>query len=71
MTLRTLNYGNHGIFLIMGHAGFCPSTVGFGAIEKPEDLHYMQEGEDLGVCIKRVLIFAAWGSRRVIPNTSY
>ena len=27
MTLRTLNYGNYGIFLIMGHAGFCPSTV--------------------------------------------
>ena len=26
MTLRTLNYGNYGIFLIMGHAGFCPST---------------------------------------------
>ena len=23
MTLRTLNYGNYGIFLIMGHAGFC------------------------------------------------
>ena len=34
MTLRTLNYGNYGIFLIMGNAGFCPSTVllgeGFG-----------------------------------------
>ena len=35
MTLRTLNYGNFGIFLIMGNAGFCPSTViyyfvGFG-----------------------------------------
>ena len=30
MTLRTLNYGNYGIFLIMGHAGFCPSTVGLG-----------------------------------------
>ena len=29
MTLRTLNYGNHGIFLIMGNAGFCPSTVLF------------------------------------------
>ena len=29
MTLRTLNYGNYGIFLIMGNAGFCPSTVGF------------------------------------------
>ena len=27
MTLRTLNYENYGIFLIMGHAGFCPSTV--------------------------------------------
>ena len=22
-----LNYGNYGIFLIMGHAGFCPSAV--------------------------------------------
>ena len=29
MTLRTLNYGNYGIFLIMGNAGFCPSAVGF------------------------------------------
>ena len=28
MTLRTLNYGNYGILLIMGNAGFCPSTVG-------------------------------------------
>ena len=28
MTLRTLDYGNYGIFLIMGNAGFCPSTVG-------------------------------------------
>ena len=27
MTLRTLNYGNYGIFLIMGHAGFISSTV--------------------------------------------
>ena len=27
MTLRTLNYGNYGIFLIMGNAGLCPSTV--------------------------------------------
>ena len=27
MTLRTLNYWNYGIFLIMGNAGFCPSTV--------------------------------------------
>ena len=27
MTLRPLNYGNYGIFLMMGNAGFCPSTV--------------------------------------------
>ena len=27
MTLRTLNYENYVIFLIMGNAGFCPSTV--------------------------------------------
>ena len=27
MTLSTLNYGNHGIFLIMGNAGFISSTV--------------------------------------------
>ena len=27
MTLRTLNYGNYGIFLIMGNAGFGPSAV--------------------------------------------
>ena len=26
---RTLSYGNYGIFLIMGNAGFIPSTVGF------------------------------------------
>ena len=32
MTLRTLNYGNYGIFLIMGNAGFCPSTV-FGYMD--------------------------------------
>ena len=25
---KDLNYGNYGIFLIMGNAGFCPSTVG-------------------------------------------
>ena len=25
--LRILNYGNYGIFLIMGKAGFIPSTV--------------------------------------------
>ena len=26
-TLRTLNYGNYGLFLLMGNAGFIPSTV--------------------------------------------
>ena len=28
MTLRTLNYGNYGIFLIMGNAGFCEIYLG-------------------------------------------
>ena len=28
MTLRTLNSGKYGIFLIMGNAGFTSSTVG-------------------------------------------
>ena len=27
LALRTLNYGNYGIFLIMGNAGFIPSTA--------------------------------------------
>ena len=27
MTLRTLNYGNHGIFLVTGNAGFVSSAV--------------------------------------------
>ena len=27
ITLRTLNYGNYGIFLILGNAGFIASTV--------------------------------------------
>ena len=27
ITLRTLNYGNYGIFLVMGNAGFVSSTV--------------------------------------------
>ena len=31
-TLRTLNYGNYGIFLIVGDAGFIPSTAGPGVM---------------------------------------
>ena len=36
MTLRTLNYGNYGIFLIMGNAGFCPSAVVVAFITAPK-----------------------------------
>ena len=46
MTLRTLNYGNYGIFLIMGSAGICPSAVGpkgFGA-SGDGDLGFGSEG---------------------------
>ena len=39
MTLRTLNYGNYGIFLIMGNAGFCPSAVCKVQVEG-QDLQY-------------------------------
>ena len=42
MTLRTLNYGNFGIFLILGNAGFCQSTVwelqALGLLGGPGDL---------------------------------
>ena len=34
--LMTLNYGNYGIFLIMGNAGFVSSTV--GKVPKPNTL---------------------------------
>ena len=30
LPLRTLTYGNYGIFLIMGNAGFISSTVWLG-----------------------------------------
>ena len=45
MTLRTLNYGNYGIFLIMGNAGFCPS-----AVPKPsaKGLHTLLQLSSLG-----------------------
>ena len=36
LLLSTLNYGNYGIFLIMGHAGFCPSTVVLSRSSKDE-----------------------------------
>ena len=32
IALRTLNYGNYGIFLIMGDAGFVSSTVGLRSL---------------------------------------
>ena len=33
MTLRTLNYRNYGIFLIMGNAGFISFTAWFEVLE--------------------------------------
>ena len=41
MTLRTLNYGNYGIFLILGNAGFCPSAV--APAESPLEMVSAQE----------------------------
>ena len=44
MTPRTLNYGNYGIFLIMGNAGFCPSAV------PPYSLKPLEEAPETGCC---------------------
>ena len=38
MTLRTLNYGNYGILLTMGNAGFCPSTVSHVLTGQPQSI---------------------------------
>ena len=50
MTLRTLNYGNYGIFLIVGNAGFCPSTVPSLAIcQQPASILVYELLEGLGL----------------------
>ena len=48
MTLRTLNYGNYGIFLIMGNAGFCPSAVRAGEADGHGNGDDHDDGEDDG-----------------------
>ena len=50
MTLRTLNYGNYGIFVIMGNAGFCPSTVG---LQGKSPLGHWAERHNAGKCQPR------------------
>ena len=49
MTLRTLNYGNYGIFLIMGNAGFCPSTVWLESRVDPACGFLVREGSGFRV----------------------
>ena len=44
MTLRTLNYGNYGIFLIIGNAGFLSSAVGKPARQLPGSDSRVDEG---------------------------
>ena len=44
MTLRTLNSGNYGIFLIMVNAGFCPSTV-WGILLQFINLETLQQSD--------------------------
>ena len=55
MTLRTLNYGNYGIFLIVGSAGFCPSTVWNWGLEK---------AEILGLGLRTPRLGKDWGPKR-------
>ena len=62
MTLRTLNYGNDGIFLIMGNAGFCPSTVSpysrcMIIVQYTPELFSNFAGPG------RVVVFSVWGLR--------
>ena len=50
MTLRTLNYGNYGILLILGHAGCITSTVisfreALGCVE------FMEVGSGISGCL--------------------
>ena len=55
MTLRTLNYGNYGIFLIMGHAGFCPSTAVNG--RTPQDKGSLTSVSQAGCSEPEILVF--------------
>ena len=40
---RALNYGNYGIFLIMGHAGFVSSTVLLRWLPKKQALNILSD----------------------------
>ena len=45
MTLRTLNYGNYGIFLIMGNAGFLSiNRIDYGSGFPPEAVPFEVPG---------------------------
>ena len=51
MTLSTLNYGNYGIFFIMGNAGFCPSTVSMAFDEKKSRSQHLEHDDLCGASL--------------------
>ena len=66
MTLRTLNYGNYGIFLIMGNAGFCPSTVSYPASIGTHKLYKLWAGLQVWVGQFQVLGVPLKGSTGIL-----
>ena len=66
MTLRTLNYGNYGIFLIMGNAGFCPSTVwGLGFCYRVQGLGICSDLEKVDIVLGLIGFIKAAGRGRL------
>ena len=61
MTLRTLNYGNYAIFLIMGTAGFCPSTVRCCS-ESINSSYYLGHSNPAGIVGPEAEALGLWGS---------
>ena len=55
ITLRTLNYGNIGIFLVMGNAGFISSTVGLSFVKSCGHLCAFAQLAALVACV-----YVAW-----------
>ena len=60
ITLRTLNYGNIGIFLVMGNAGFISSTVGLSFVKSCGHLCASAQLAALVACV-----YVAWCKLRL------
>ena len=68
MTLRTLNYGNYGIFLLMGHAGFCPSTVSNQQASQAFTLHLFLRRKRQGLSLSMAVELEALRTPIELPG---